>query len=63
VTLPQLSRSLFIADGGMETTLIFRDGFDLPHFAQAHSSSSRATACSGPGSAAMSLHIRSAAAR
>jgi len=33
VTLPQLSGSLFIADGGMETTLIFRDGFDLPHFA------------------------------
>jgi homocysteine S-methyltransferase len=33
VTLPQLSGPLFIADGGMETTLIFRDGFDLPHFA------------------------------
>jgi homocysteine S-methyltransferase len=33
VTLPQLSGSLFIADGGMETTLIFRDGFDLPYFA------------------------------
>jgi S-methylmethionine-dependent homocysteine/selenocysteine methylase len=33
VTLPQLAGSLFIADGGMETTLIFRDGFDLPHFA------------------------------
>jgi len=33
VTLPQLSGSLFIADGGLETTLIFRDGFDLPHFA------------------------------
>jgi S-methylmethionine-dependent homocysteine/selenocysteine methylase len=33
VTLPQLSGSVFIADGGMETTLIFRDGFDLPHFA------------------------------
>jgi homocysteine S-methyltransferase len=33
VTLPQLSGSLFVADGGMETTLIFRDGFDLPHFA------------------------------
>jgi homocysteine S-methyltransferase len=33
VTLPQPSGSLFIADGGMETTLIFRDGFDLPHFA------------------------------
>ena len=33
MTLPQLSGSLFIADGGMETTLIFRDGLDLPHFA------------------------------
>ena len=33
MTLPQLSGSVFIADGGMETTLIFRDGFDLPHFA------------------------------
>jgi len=33
VTLPQLSGSVFIADGGLETTLIFRDGFDLPHFA------------------------------
>jgi hypothetical protein len=33
VTLPQLSGSLFIADGGIETRLIFRDGFDLPHFA------------------------------
>jgi S-methylmethionine-dependent homocysteine/selenocysteine methylase len=33
VTLPQLSGQLYIADGGMETTLIFRDGFDLPQFA------------------------------
>ena len=33
MTLAQLAGSLFIADGGMETTLIFRDGFDLPHFA------------------------------
>ena len=33
MTLPQLSGSLFIADGGLETTLIFRDGFDLPQFA------------------------------
>jgi S-methylmethionine-dependent homocysteine/selenocysteine methylase len=33
VTLPQLSGSLVIADGGIETRLIFRDGFDLPHFA------------------------------
>lgn len=31
--LPQLSGDLFIADGGMETTLIFHDGLDLPCFA------------------------------
>ena len=31
--LPQLDDRLFIADSGMETTLIFNDGFDLPYFA------------------------------
>jgi S-methylmethionine-dependent homocysteine/selenocysteine methylase len=31
--LPQLSAGPFITDGGMETTLIFREGLDLPHFA------------------------------
>ncbi len=31
--LPQLSRSPFLTDGGIETTLIFHDGHDLPHFA------------------------------
>jgi S-methylmethionine-dependent homocysteine/selenocysteine methylase len=31
--LPQLTGSTFITDGGMETTLIFDDGIDLPHFA------------------------------
>jgi S-methylmethionine-dependent homocysteine/selenocysteine methylase len=31
--LPQLRDELFITDGGMETTLIFHDGLDLPHFA------------------------------
>jgi S-methylmethionine-dependent homocysteine/selenocysteine methylase len=31
--LPQLSGGTFITDGGMETTLIFRAGLDLPHFA------------------------------
>lgn len=30
--LPQLKR-LFLTDGGAETTLIFHQGFDLPHFA------------------------------
>jgi S-methylmethionine-dependent homocysteine/selenocysteine methylase len=31
--LPQLLRTPFLADGGIETTLIFHDGHDLPHFA------------------------------
>jgi homocysteine S-methyltransferase len=31
--LPQLGPGLFVSDGGMETTLIFHEGVDLPHFA------------------------------
>lgn len=31
--LPQLSGELFLTDGGIETTLVFHDGFDLPLFA------------------------------
>lgn len=31
--IPQLSGDIFLTDGGIETTLIFHDGFDLPHFA------------------------------
>lgn len=31
--LPQAGGSLFLTDGGIETTLIFHDGFDLPCFA------------------------------
>lgn len=31
--LPQLSGDLFLTDGGIETTLIFHNGFDLPEFA------------------------------
>lgn len=31
--LPQLGGGLFLADGGIETTLIFLDGLDLPDFA------------------------------
>ena len=31
--LPQLDGGLFVTDGGIETTLIFHDGFDLPLFA------------------------------
>ena len=31
--LPQLNSQIFLTDGGIETTLIFHDGFDLPEFA------------------------------
>ena len=31
--LPQLGEDLFLTDGGIETTLIFHDGLELPHFA------------------------------
>lgn len=31
--LPQLGGKLFLTDGGLETTLIFQDGLDLPAFA------------------------------
>lgn len=31
--LPQLRGGTFLTDGGMETTLIFHEGLDLPHFA------------------------------
>ena len=30
--LPQLQGEIFLTDGGIETTLIFHDGLDLPHF-------------------------------
>ena len=33
--LPQLDGGLFLTDGGIETTLIFLDGIDLPYFAVA----------------------------
>ncbi|HEY0895011.1 MAG TPA: homocysteine S-methyltransferase family protein [Sphingobacteriaceae bacterium] len=32
-TLPNESDELFLTDGGLETSLIFLDGFDLPYFA------------------------------
>lgn len=32
-SLPQLSDRIFLTDGGLETTLIFKDGLALPHFA------------------------------
>lgn len=31
--LPQFGGGLFLADGGLETTLIFHEGLSLPHFA------------------------------
>ena len=31
--LPQLGGGMFLADGGMETSLIFHDGMELPYFA------------------------------
>jgi S-methylmethionine-dependent homocysteine/selenocysteine methylase len=34
--LPQLDGGLFLTDGGIETTLIFHDGLDLPLFAAFH---------------------------
>ncbi len=33
MTLPTLDGRLFVTDGGMETTLIYRDGWELPEFA------------------------------
>ena len=32
-SLPQLSGGLFVTDGGLETTLVFHDGMELPEFA------------------------------
>ena len=34
--LPQLGNQLFLTDGGIETTLIFHDGLELPYFAAFH---------------------------
>ena len=34
--LPQLDGGLWLTDGGIETTLIFQDGLDLPYFAAFH---------------------------
>lgn len=31
--LPQLGDRIFLTDGGLETTLVFLEGIDLPHFA------------------------------
>ncbi|MCG8448126.1 MAG: hypothetical protein MI725_00925 [Pirellulales bacterium] len=34
--LPQITGSRSLTDGGIETTLIFQDGLDLPYFASFH---------------------------
>jgi len=34
--LPQMQSRLFLTDGGIETTLIFHEGLELPHFAAFH---------------------------
>lgn len=34
--LPQLSGGVFLSDGGIETTMIFHEGLELPHFAAFH---------------------------
>ena len=34
--LPQLDGRIFLTDGGLETTLIFHNKIDLPHFAAFH---------------------------
>ncbi len=31
--LAQMSDTLFLTDGGLETTLVFHDGMELPYFA------------------------------
>ena len=36
ITLPQLGGGLYLTDGGIETTLIFHEGLDLPDFAAFH---------------------------
>jgi S-methylmethionine-dependent homocysteine/selenocysteine methylase len=35
-SLPQRAGSLFLTDGGIETTLIFQEGLELPYFAAFH---------------------------
>lgn len=34
--LPQLGGGLFLTDGGIETTLIFHEGLEIPDFAAFH---------------------------
>ena len=39
--LPQLGGDLFLTDGGIETTLIFHEGLELPFFAASKADSRR----------------------
>jgi S-methylmethionine-dependent homocysteine/selenocysteine methylase len=50
--LPQRAPIPFLTDGGIETTLIYRDGFDLPDFAAFH------LLGSAPGVAALQRYYR-----
>ena len=50
--LPQMGETLFLSDGGMETTLIFHQGIELPHFAAIVLIGERR----GPGGAGALLH-------
>lgn len=34
--LPQLEERVYLTDGGLETTLLFLEGFELPDFAAFH---------------------------
>ncbi len=40
-SLPQLDGAPFLADGGLETSLVFLDGVELPAFAAFRSSPTR----------------------
>jgi S-methylmethionine-dependent homocysteine/selenocysteine methylase len=51
--LPQLEHPVFLTDGGLETTLIFDDGIDLPDFAAFH------LLATGPGRAALTRYFES----
>jgi S-methylmethionine-dependent homocysteine/selenocysteine methylase len=51
--LPQLDGGMFLTDGGIETTLIFHDGLELPYFAAFH------LLKDGPGKEALRKYFRS----
>ncbi len=47
--LPQLSNDIFISDAGLETTLVFLDGIDLPERGSELESKSALRFSHGPG--------------